>query len=57
MLLLAIDGNFRLKNRLRTGDADSGLHTGMGYFVEDAPYQEHVLKHATEEDVRPYLKV
>lgn len=52
MLIVAFDANFRLKNRLRMSNAgDVGLHTGLAYFVDEAPYKAHVLKYATQEDV------
>ncbi|EDQ98095.1 uncharacterized protein LACBIDRAFT_336275 [Laccaria bicolor S238N-H82] len=30
---------------------DPGLHTGFAYFPEDAPYQKHILKYATQKDI------
>lgn len=50
-LYVSIDANFRLKNRLRNNNKDDGLHTGLAYFVEQKPYNEHILKHTTEADV------
>ncbi|KAI6151215.1 hypothetical protein BKA82DRAFT_3975358 [Pisolithus tinctorius] len=50
-LIIAIDANFRLKNRARASDQDPGLHTGLAYFVADGPYNEHVLRFATQEDI------
>ncbi|KAH7909277.1 hypothetical protein BJ138DRAFT_1115126 [Hygrophoropsis aurantiaca] len=51
-LILAMDANFRLKNRMRSSDAaDPGLHTGFAYFVPEKKYKEHVLKHATQKDI------
>ncbi|KAI0056878.1 hypothetical protein BV25DRAFT_1920621 [Artomyces pyxidatus] len=42
-LILAMDANFRLKNRLRSSRAkDPGLNTGMAYFVGDDEYNRHV---------------
>ncbi|KAJ8480768.1 hypothetical protein ONZ45_g15534 [Pleurotus djamor] len=50
-IAMSIDANFRLKNRLRNNDKDDGLHTGLAYFVEQKPYNEHILKHTTEADI------
>lgn len=48
-----MDANFRLKNRLRTSSkTDPGLGTGWAYFVPEEGYKQHVLKHATQEEVR-----
>ena len=47
-----MDANFRLKNLMRSSlKKDPGLHTGFAYFPEDAPYQKHILKYATQKDV------
>lgn len=52
-LILAMDANFRLKNRLRTSSkADPGLGTGWAYFVPEEEYREHILKYVTQEEVR-----
>lgn len=51
-LIIAIDANFRLANRIRSTDAaNPGLHTGLAYFVENAAYKAHILQYATQEDV------
>ncbi|KIJ15288.1 hypothetical protein PAXINDRAFT_11826 [Paxillus involutus ATCC 200175] len=51
-LTLALDANFRLKNRNRSSDvADPGLHTGLAYFVPNDPYKDHILKFATQNDI------
>ncbi|KAJ8495283.1 hypothetical protein ONZ45_g12926 [Pleurotus djamor] len=51
-VFLSIDANFRLKNRLRNVEnADPGLHTGLAYFVPSQPYNNHIMKHATEADI------
>lgn len=48
-----MDANFRLKNRLRSNSkVDPGLGTGWAYFVPEEAYREHVLKYATQEEVR-----
>jgi hypothetical protein len=54
--LIAIDANFRLKNRLR-GGVDPGLGTGWSYFVEDAPYKSHLLKFVRQEEVSQLLNM
>ncbi|KIJ95660.1 hypothetical protein K443DRAFT_108434, partial [Laccaria amethystina LaAM-08-1] len=51
-LIIAMDANFRLKNLMRSSlKKDPGLHTGLAYFPEDAPYQKHILKYATQKDI------
>ncbi|KAI0038767.1 hypothetical protein FA95DRAFT_1476165, partial [Auriscalpium vulgare] len=50
--IVAIDANFRLKNRMRSSNAvDPGLGTGFSYFVEQDGYNEHVAKFATQEEI------
>ena len=52
VLIVALDANFRLKNLMRSSlKRDPGLHTGFAYFPEDAAYQKHILKYATQKDV------
>ncbi|KAJ7174316.1 hypothetical protein C8R46DRAFT_1214526 [Mycena filopes] len=52
MLLLAMDTNFRLKNRLRANEReDPPLGDGWGYIVEDAPYKSHLRNYVAEKDV------
>ncbi|KAJ7055432.1 hypothetical protein C8F01DRAFT_1211630 [Mycena amicta] len=42
-LMLALDANFRLKNRIRTNEKqDPSLGPGWGCFVESEPYKEHL---------------
>ncbi|KAG1846964.1 hypothetical protein C8R48DRAFT_750553 [Suillus tomentosus] len=51
-LIIAMDANFRLKNRIRSSDsADPGMHTGFAYFVANQPYNAHVLQFASQKDV------
>ncbi|KAG2101825.1 uncharacterized protein F5147DRAFT_746912 [Suillus discolor] len=51
-LIIAMDANFRLKNRARSSStADPGLHTGLAYFIPDKPYVEHILKNASQTDI------
>ncbi|KAF7319065.1 CxC2 domain-containing protein [Mycena chlorophos] len=51
-LNIAIDANFRLKNRLRPSTHDDpSLGSGLGYFVESSTYKEHLKKYVTEKDV------
>ncbi|KAI0058288.1 hypothetical protein BV25DRAFT_1810998, partial [Artomyces pyxidatus] len=51
--IIAMDANFRLKNKLRSSAAnDPGFHTGLAYFVPEEGYNEHVSNYATQEEVR-----
>ncbi|KAF7797546.1 hypothetical protein EIP86_008746 [Pleurotus ostreatoroseus] len=51
-MLIAIDANFRLKRRaVSSNERDPALGSGWGYFVEDAPYYEHILQYADQEDI------
>ncbi|KAG1869682.1 hypothetical protein C8R48DRAFT_746879 [Suillus tomentosus] len=51
-IFLALDANFRLKNRLRSSEAgDPGLHTGLAYFVPNEPYRAHILNNASQNDI------
>ncbi|KAF7299425.1 hypothetical protein MIND_00892300 [Mycena indigotica] len=51
-LMLALDANFRLKNRIRANERqDDSLGSGWGYFVDDEPYREHLRDYVAEEDV------
>nr|GAT47503.1 predicted protein [Mycena chlorophos] len=50
-LNIAIDANFRLKNRLRPNTHDDqSLGSGLGYFVESNTYKEHLKRYVTEKD-------
>ncbi|KAJ7751019.1 hypothetical protein B0H14DRAFT_2541294 [Mycena olivaceomarginata] len=52
MLLLVIDANFRLKNRIRANEIeDPPLGPGWGSWVEPKGYQEHVRKYVSETDI------
>ncbi|KAJ7766826.1 hypothetical protein B0H16DRAFT_1661387 [Mycena metata] len=52
MLLLAMDANFRLKNRLRANERDDPpLGDGWGYIVEEKPYKQHLKGYVAEKDV------
>ncbi|KAJ7709331.1 hypothetical protein B0H16DRAFT_1480957 [Mycena metata] len=52
MLLLAVDANFRLKNRLRANQHDDPpLGLGWGYQVEESAYKEHLKNYVAEKDV------
>ncbi|KAJ7060539.1 hypothetical protein C8F01DRAFT_988536, partial [Mycena amicta] len=51
-LMLAMDANFRLKNRIRANERhDPSLGPGWGYFVDDGPYWEHLRDYVAEEDI------
>ncbi|KAJ7176163.1 hypothetical protein C8R43DRAFT_1084657 [Mycena crocata] len=52
MLLLAVDANFRLKNRMRTNEIDDpSLGPGWGYWVEPGRYRRHIRKNIKEQDI------
>ncbi|KAJ7719391.1 hypothetical protein B0H16DRAFT_1739421 [Mycena metata] len=52
MLILAIDANFRLKNRMRKNEHDDpSFGSGWGYFVEEGPYKKHLRGYVAEKDV------
>ncbi|KAJ7903966.1 hypothetical protein B0H13DRAFT_1620975 [Mycena leptocephala] len=53
MLMLAVDANFRLKNRMRTNEIDDPpLGPGWSYWVESGRYKKHLKKYVGEKDVR-----
>ncbi|EIW86722.1 hypothetical protein CONPUDRAFT_46865 [Coniophora puteana RWD-64-598 SS2] len=50
-LFLAMDANFRLKNRDRgPSTSDTELFDGLAYFVETGPYMEHIKRHTAEKE-------
>ncbi|KAJ7116241.1 hypothetical protein C8R43DRAFT_1137919 [Mycena crocata] len=52
MLLLAIDANFKLKNRIRKNETyDPSLGPGYGAFVHPTPYKEHLKGYVGEKDI------
>ncbi|KAJ7650262.1 hypothetical protein FB45DRAFT_1076655 [Roridomyces roridus] len=52
MLLVALDANFRLKNRLRANERHNpALGAGQAYFVDADPYKEHLRTYVAEKDV------
>jgi hypothetical protein len=52
MLLLAVDANFRLKNRMWANEIDDpSLGPGWGYWVEPKGYKRHIKKYVNEKDV------
>jgi hypothetical protein len=52
MLLLAVDANFKLKNRMRANEIDDPLlRPGWGYWVEPTGYKHHLKKYIGEKDV------
>ncbi|KAK7043451.1 CxC2 domain-containing protein, partial [Favolaschia claudopus] len=52
MLILAVDANFRLRNRIRVNEIeDPTLGPGWGYFVEPGSYREHLKKYVNEKEV------
>ncbi|KAF8834462.1 hypothetical protein BDN67DRAFT_992665 [Paxillus ammoniavirescens] len=51
-LILTMDANFWLKNRNQSSDvADPGLHTGLAYFIPNQPYEEHILKYVSQDNI------
>ncbi|KAF7319016.1 hypothetical protein HMN09_00237800 [Mycena chlorophos] len=51
-LLLALDANFRLKNRIRTNERkDQSLTCGLGVFVETEAYKQNLSDYVSEEDI------
>ncbi|KAJ7722085.1 hypothetical protein B0H16DRAFT_1737899 [Mycena metata] len=51
MLLLAVDANFKLKNRMRPNEIDDpSLGPGWGYWVEPQRYKKHLRKYVAEKD-------
>ena len=58
MLVLAMDANFRLKNRIIGGGKfDPPLGPGFGYFVEPTKYKEHLQNYVMEQDVSCWLNL
>ncbi|KAJ7169399.1 hypothetical protein B0H12DRAFT_1246922 [Mycena haematopus] len=52
MLLVAVDANFKLKNRMRGNEhPDPSLGPGWGYFVEPKKYRKHIKNYVPEKDV------
>ncbi|KAK7043444.1 CxC2 domain-containing protein [Favolaschia claudopus] len=52
MLLLAVDANFRLKNRIRANELDDpSLGPGWGYWVEPESYREHLKNYVGETEI------
>ncbi|TRM61976.1 hypothetical protein BD626DRAFT_404672 [Schizophyllum amplum] len=50
--VLAVDANFRLKNRLRKNErSEAALGEGLGYFVDTVPYKEHIKGYVSEKDI------
>jgi hypothetical protein len=50
-LILAIDANFRLKNKLRKVANDPPLGDGLAHWVPHEPYHEYVQKFGHQEEV------
>ncbi|KAJ7049781.1 hypothetical protein C8F01DRAFT_1092981 [Mycena amicta] len=51
-LILALDANFRLKNRIRANERkDPSLGPGLGYFVRSDAYKYFLRHYVAEEDV------
>jgi hypothetical protein len=57
MLLLAVDANFRLKNRMRANEIDDPpLGPGWGYWVEPTKYREHLKNYVHKKDVSQLVR-
>ncbi|KAJ7774517.1 hypothetical protein DFH07DRAFT_732456 [Mycena maculata] len=51
MLLLAVNANFKLKNRMRPNEIDNpSLGPGWGYWVEPRRYKRHLKNYIAEKD-------
>ncbi|KAJ7436461.1 hypothetical protein B0H11DRAFT_2256166 [Mycena galericulata] len=52
MLIVALDANFKLKNRIRANARDDPpLGAGWEYFVEPKRYKEHIKNYVPEKDI------
>ncbi|KAJ6448052.1 hypothetical protein C8R47DRAFT_1085105 [Mycena vitilis] len=52
MLILALDANFKLKNKIRVNERfDPSLGPGWGAFVEPEGYKEHLKNYVGENDI------
>ncbi len=52
MLIIAVDANFRLKNRMRRNErSDPSLGPGWAYMLSDEPYKDHLKSYVSEADV------
>ncbi|KAJ6459360.1 hypothetical protein C8R47DRAFT_1226636 [Mycena vitilis] len=52
MLIVALDANFKLKNRMRNkAKYDPALGPGWEYFVEPNAYREHLRNYVPEKDI------
>jgi hypothetical protein len=50
-LHIAADANFRMKNRFKGTRPDTGLGTGLSYFVENDQYKAFLRDYVSEKDV------
>ncbi|KAJ7024551.1 hypothetical protein C8F04DRAFT_1192230, partial [Mycena alexandri] len=51
-LIVALDANFKLKNRIRKNEIDDpSLGPGWGSFVEPRRYKKHLRKYVAEKDI------
>ncbi|KAJ6452140.1 hypothetical protein C8R47DRAFT_1204389 [Mycena vitilis] len=52
MLLVALDANFKLKNRMRANEhPDPSLGPGWGYFTHPDKYRKHLKNYVPEKDI------
>ena len=58
MPILALDANFRLKNKIRSREKDDpSFAPGSAYFVGLEPYKKFLRKYVSEKDVRVFHPV
>ncbi|KAJ7173526.1 hypothetical protein C8R46DRAFT_1215455 [Mycena filopes] len=51
-LIVGLDANFKLKNRIRANEHDDpSLGPGWGAFVAPVPYRKHLRKYVAEKDI------
>lgn len=51
-----MDANFHLKNQMVLNySQDLGLGTGLAFMVQRVQYEQYVLSHASDADVRIFL--
>jgi hypothetical protein len=52
MLIVAMDANFRLRNRMRANEIDDpSLGPGWGCWVDSTAYRDHIKNYVPESDV------
>ena len=57
MLIVAMDANFRLRNRLRNAtNREPSLGLGWAYFVNNGPYSDFIKDYVDEKEVCIYIE-